>query len=554
MDRIRYQAFGLSALLALSGSPALAQDADGDGVSNGTDAFPCDVTRSAVSWYPGSSTSALLTYEDQWPGHTDLDYNDVAVRVHYRLERNASNAVVSLHAAFDPVALGGDLSNGLGLQLPAARTAATARRRVGGGAWSTPLALEPDGNATMVLSTNLRELFASASGRINSRPNEARQSGQRLELEVNFSPPVSLDGSQAPFDLFIFRSGTSPRHEIHLPAYPGTSAMNSALLGSAQDRSVSGRWFVHQSGTPAVLNLQTSTRYPLEGVRVDSLFPDIAGFASSGGTANASFYATNVVAAQGHDVAALAPPTFAPSTECLSNYDVVISSSRNDVNLRTLLMAAPYGWNGTTSVEVTVTIAPGVTIGASSVSTPAFSTDTLPPGSLVRLINRGRIQGAGGNGGNGGGQQTYCHPTRHGQSGGTALHVATPLRLDSAGAELWGGGGGGAGGCNVCGTSSGGGGGGGGAGTVPGQGWYHGGGVASMGQSGTATAGGAGGGDGCGGGGNGGAGGGPGLPGSGVSNGSGSSSGGAAGAAIAGTALVTEAGASSGDRRGALIP
>jgi LruC domain-containing protein len=333
--------------LALTGaliSPpvALAQDSDGDGAPDASDAYPCDATRASVSYFPGQSTSALLAFEDQWPGHTDVDFNDVALRVHYRLERNASGAVVQLVAVIDPVALGGDLSNGLGLQLPTSRTGVTVRRRVGGGAWQA-VGLESDSNATMVLSGNLRELYSNASGRINSRANEARQSGQRLEVEVSFATPASLSTASAPFDVFVFRSGNLG-HQIHFPQYSGTAAMNASLFNSDQDASTSTRRFVNFTGVPAALNLMTTTRYPLEGVGVSSLFPDIAGFASSGGASNTSFYTTNVVSAQGHDVAALALPSVAAAdTACA----VGRSAANPGLSCRAILAASPGAPSGT---------------------------------------------------------------------------------------------------------------------------------------------------------------------------------------------------------------
>ncbi|MCA2981742.1 MAG: hypothetical protein INH37_25985, partial [Myxococcaceae bacterium] len=239
---------------------------------------------------------------------------------------------------------------------------------------------------------------------------------------------------------------------------------------------------------------------------------------------------------------------------CTQQYTVQLTTSRNDVDLAVLLRGAPYGWNGVTPVFVSVTIAPGVVIGATSTAAPAFSTGALPQGSRVRLINRGRIQGKGGNGGIGGGQITLCHPQRNGEAGGVALRLTVPTQLDNTTGALFGGGGGGGGGCNVCGTQSGGGGGGGGAGALPGAGANGGGGPSRPGAQGTDTAGGPGGSDQCGGAGTGATGGAPGLPGQGVSNGSGSSTGGAAGAAIVGQAFVTDVGAAAGDRRGPRIP
>ncbi len=104
---------------------------------NASDAFPRDGLRAALTYFPGETTSALVTYEDQWPGATDLDFNDVAIRMHFRAERNAAGKVVRWVGVFDPVALGGDLSNGLGLVLPVSRTGVTAQRRVGNGGWTS---------------------------------------------------------------------------------------------------------------------------------------------------------------------------------------------------------------------------------------------------------------------------------------------------------------------------------------------------------------------------------------------------------------------------------
>jgi hypothetical protein len=69
---------------------------------------------------------------------------------------------------------------------------------------------------------------------------------------------------------------------------------------------------------PAALNLLETTRYPLEGVGISELFPNILGFAASRGSQNANFYAVGVVGAQGHDVAAPSLPAVAAAdTSCV---------------------------------------------------------------------------------------------------------------------------------------------------------------------------------------------------------------------------------------------
>jgi sulfatase modifying factor 1 len=312
--------------LALAASPALAwaQDADGDGVANGADAFPCDPERASVSWYPSAAESAMLSYEDQWPSSTDADFNDVVVRAHYRIERHADGRVKTLFAVFDPVALGGDLRSGLGLQLPIDRASnpVIAARRVGAGGWS-PVAVETtDPNVTLVLSADLRELYAGSAiagqpERINVSGPEARE-GARLEVELTFAAPAPLlaafpfgvdgagnasdrDAALAPFDVFVFRSGTAhpTRHEIHFPRYRGTASMDVGLFGSGQDASSpngDGLRFIQGSGLPAALNLQTATTYPSEGVDIGEVFTTIAAFALSRGEAHRGFYASSITA------------------------------------------------------------------------------------------------------------------------------------------------------------------------------------------------------------------------------------------------------------------
>jgi LruC domain-containing protein len=325
MDATRTSRSLTSLILLLLCAPsfAWAQDADNDGVPNASDAFPCDASRAAVTYFPGATTSAMLAYEDQWPGATDLDFNDVVLRVHYRMERDAAGDVVSFFGTIDPEALGGTYSNGLALQLPVSASGVTAQRRIGNGAWQE-LALEADANATIILSENLRHLFGEVGGPVNSLVGSPHVVGQRLELRLSFATPANIPSSEAPFDLFIFRAGDFG-HQIHFPQYAGTGVMRQALFNSGEDASTPTRRFVHSSGVPAAMSLFTSQVYPLEGVSISSLFPDVVQFAASGGVHATNFYTSSVVLPHGRQVSTpTAPSAASTDSSCIPSRDRLV--------------------------------------------------------------------------------------------------------------------------------------------------------------------------------------------------------------------------------------
>jgi LruC domain-containing protein len=246
-----------------------------------------DPSASAQTWYPADGSAVLLTYEDQWPYVTDHDYNDVVLQVNWRFDRNTAQPsgafgfpVLRALLTVDPVALGGVHDNGLGLQLPAGVSSEgmLVQRRVNGGAW-TDVSLESFSEPTVVLSSNLRELFGMERGQLNvGVAGGDGRTGQRLEVELNWPVGADLDTSAAPFDLYIFRSA-DPTHEIHFPWYGGTASRNVALFALAGAANGAGRWYVNARGVPAALNLQTASVYPTEATPLDAVFPSVLNFA-----------------------------------------------------------------------------------------------------------------------------------------------------------------------------------------------------------------------------------------------------------------------------------
>jgi LruC domain-containing protein len=304
---------GLAAALVSAPVVSWSQDADGDGAPDAQDLFPCG-PGAGVVYAPADGQWGMVILEDQWPSKGDLDFDDVLLAYNHVYVVDASGRALSMQARLHPLALGGVFDNGLGLHLPVpASVVASVGRRVAGGALQ-PLALSgPDAEATVVVSTNLRELFAGRANQINSVSGTPYQAGDGLVIEVVFTTPVAIDAGTAPHDLYAFRT-QDPTHEIHLPQYPGTAGMNAGLFRTKDDGSSGARFFVDNQGLPFGLVVPALVEWPAEANAISLLYPDIVGFAASGGVNNQDWYLTNVQPAFAYrdDRGAPAPAPAAP--------------------------------------------------------------------------------------------------------------------------------------------------------------------------------------------------------------------------------------------------
>jgi hypothetical protein len=154
-----------------------------------------------------------------------------------------------------------------------------------------------------------------------------------------------------------------------------------------------------------------------------------------------------------------------------SEITIYIDSNARNVNLRSVYNSLYATISAT--VVVNFVVSPGVLIGSATPSSPSMLSGGWPAAATVRLVNYGRIQGAGGLPGAGGDYVSALNGY-NGGVGGTALKVTRALSVNNQG-YIWSGGGGGGGGAATANDADvdghvddtgGGGGGGGGAGDV----------------------------------------------------------------------------------------
>ncbi|MEM4261047.1 MAG: hypothetical protein QXG00_07435, partial [Candidatus Woesearchaeota archaeon] len=157
--------------------------------------------------------------------------------------------------------------------------------------------------------------------------------------------------------------------------------------------------------------------------------------------------------------------------------NLIISSNTFNYNIKSAAETL-YGGPITGPAQITLTVNPGVIVGATDTLIPGIDSGTFASGSSLILNNYGYIVGKGGQGGS---VLTPAYSSQYPYYGGPALQVTLPTNVYNYGI-IGGGGGGGAGGDGVGSNSIGGGGG---AGAQGGPGGWGYGGYTSYGASGT---------------------------------------------------------------------
>ncbi len=253
----------------------------------------------------------MVSFEDLWPHDGDLDFNDLISAYNYTFVLDTSGNIIGLQGAFDVLALGASLHNGLYLHLPVSAAMIGSAQLATGGA-NTPASISPLAtlgsasltDAVFTLVADPRTLFINQGGYINTEPSQAALTGEAPTLSVLFTAPLDpsdFDIGKAPFDLFLARVGDES-HQTHLSQFDGSATGADASLfhtgddASNQDRTATGganntgRYFCNANGIPFGLAYPQLAEWAAEKVSIENAFPAINAFASSGGTADTDFY------------------------------------------------------------------------------------------------------------------------------------------------------------------------------------------------------------------------------------------------------------------------
>lgn len=306
--------FVVFSLSLFSVSAAYAGDSDADSVDDSLDAFPCLSSASSLQSLPAQNTTHTLFFEDQWPSRGDFDFNDFVVDTHVDIRKNAAGQISSMRLAYFPRAYGAVFDNGFAVRLPISKALAASsgiqiRKKafsVAGGILSTEnLSLRNDeSDAVFVVMNHIRnEAFPDAAAvnagiptPINTQSGVSVIAPRFVVIEIDFAAPIStaaLNTALFPFDVFIFRTGEYG-HQIHQPQFGGTDAVRSDLFGTLNDGSTQSRFYVDTRGVPFALGVPSSSLWPKENTRIETVFPHLVDFAASGGVTNQNFHSDGV--------------------------------------------------------------------------------------------------------------------------------------------------------------------------------------------------------------------------------------------------------------------
>lgn len=265
-------------------SPAVSPeaDADSDGIPDASDDFPKDATLAFEQDYPIGS-EAWYAFEDLYPNRGDADYNDFVVAYQAQQRFDARKRLVSVSIDIRAEARGAGYDHALLMDL---------RDTFKGGGKATVEELSATGTVVRSAAYGLADgpitVFASSRAALqppsgqwatNAIPSTAFVPGRTARVTLTLvDPGANMMGAVAapPYDLYCHVANTN--QDVHLPRIDtnGDGVMDAANVAGVV------RPMIDPSGYPWALEVPVRWRWPLEGVRLETAYPDMKTWVASG--------------------------------------------------------------------------------------------------------------------------------------------------------------------------------------------------------------------------------------------------------------------------------
>ena len=274
-------------------------DSDGDGVDNELDEYPDDATRAFNVYYPDATGFGSLAFEDLWPGKGDYDFNDLVLDYRLKQVLNANNKLVEFYLDYSVRAIGAELVNGFGIEIPG--TTSLSISSVSGTLLTENyITLNSNGTeagqdkAVIILFDNAFNMMSAPSGGfgVNVSMDATWVEPTMNQLHVAFAQPVLLQSTGfAPFNPFLIVN-KDRGVEVHLAGKTPTALADLSLLGTWFDNSdpANGKYYQSESNLPWAIDVPVKFDYAIEKTEIVSAHLKFGAWAESGGVVFADWY------------------------------------------------------------------------------------------------------------------------------------------------------------------------------------------------------------------------------------------------------------------------
>ena len=256
------------------------RDQDGDGITDDIDEFPDDPDLAFTQTYPASGYQ-VSAFEDLWPSLGDYDMNDVVIRSKITYYLDALQVYIKAEGELYIHALGSAFENGLALQILDFDKRPLPLEfvyEVAGDAQKNPAVFNG-----IIISENLFESIPSFYKNNGVGPSATPH---KMTFSIQSYRCARIRGELLT-NFYIFRSDDHS-HEIHLPGYPATNQVNTALFSTGDDatRPSLNQWYISRENLPwgiEIISESPDYQHPLERTDIREAYPNFPDWVASNG-------------------------------------------------------------------------------------------------------------------------------------------------------------------------------------------------------------------------------------------------------------------------------